>query len=121
VAQAKIDPAESNRANQVVGEWIRRALRAPTASEYFRTTLDAAFQARLDRFFEEELTDAQRDWLLSLPGDEMLRELRRMYFSAARYPNGPGRGPRGPGPGPSGPRGPERDRTPAPEPPRPSP
>ncbi len=35
---------------------------------------------RLADFFEKELPDEERDRLLSLPGDEMQRELQRLYL-----------------------------------------
>ena len=42
--------------------------------------LTQASEKELDRFFEEELTSKDRDRLLTLPGEEMRRELRRMYY-----------------------------------------
>ncbi len=39
-----------------------------------------ASEAELLHFFEFELTPEQRDSLLALPGDEMQRQLRRLYF-----------------------------------------
>lgn len=39
-----------------------------------------ASEAELLHFFEFELTPEQRDALLALPGDEMQRQLRRLYF-----------------------------------------
>lgn len=40
-------------------------------------------QQALKEFFENELPDEERDQLLSLPPDEMLRNLRREYFRQA--------------------------------------
>ncbi|MEN6405190.1 MAG: hypothetical protein ABFC77_01840 [Thermoguttaceae bacterium] len=62
---------------QVVTNWIRHQSRQRLARG---ATLSAADNQRIARFFEEGLTDKQRDRLLSLPNDEMQRELQRMYF-----------------------------------------
>jgi hypothetical protein len=50
------------------------------------------FQEQLDQFFQKELTEEQQNELLSLPGDEMQRELRRMYFWRSGLVQGPMRG-----------------------------
>ena len=62
---------------------------------------------RLIEFFEKEVTPEQRDYLLNLSGEEMQRELRKMYFARMR-PSGPMFGPDQPGHGkrpPGAPRG----------------
>ena len=38
----------------------------------------------LARFFEKDLTDQQRDHLLSLPNEDMQRELRQLYNMSKR-------------------------------------
>ena len=101
-AQEQLQDDSATNVAEVLAGWTRTALRGPTASEYFRAGLDSALQQQLDQFFEQELTDTQRDRLLSLPGDEMLRELRRMYFGL-RFSETPNRRP-------PGPRGPQRGR-----------
>ena len=59
---------------------------------------------RLIEFFEKEVTPEQRDYLLNLSGEEMQRELRKMYFARMRPsgsmfdPEQPGHGKRPPGP-----------------------
>ena len=58
---------------------------------------------RLIEFFEKEVTPEQRDYLLNLSGEEMQRELRKMYFARMRPsgsmfdPEQPGHGKRPPG------------------------
>ncbi len=55
---------------------------------------------RLIEFFEKEITPEQRDYLLNLSGEEMQRELRKMYFARMRpsgsmfEPEQPGHGKR---------------------------
>lgn len=59
---------------------------------------------RLIEFFEKEVTPEQRDYLLNLSGEEMQRELRKMYFARMRPsgsmfdPEQSGHGKRPPGP-----------------------
>ncbi len=43
---------------------------------------------RLADFFEKELADEERDRLLNLPGDEMQRELQRLYLTRTKPPDG---------------------------------
>jgi hypothetical protein len=60
----------------------------------------AGFDKLLADFFENKLDDEQRDRLMNLSGEEMKRELVRMFFMQNR-PQGPpddGRGPDGPPP-----------------------
>ena len=46
-----------------------------------------ATDERLKKFFEEELTKSERERLLSLPAEEMQRQLRRA-FMMSRLPEG---------------------------------
>ena len=47
---------------------------------------------RLADFFEKELSDEERDRLLNLPGDEMQRELQRLYLTRTKPPDASPRG-----------------------------
>ena len=69
-----------------------------------------AMEEELDRFFAEELTPEQQDRLLQLPGNEMQRELRKLYITRQNLPDPPRRRPpmRDMRPGRRG--GPESDR-----------
>ncbi len=49
----------------------------------------------LAQFFENELGTEQRDRLLAMPGEEMQRELQRLFNNRVRSPEGPGRPPDG--------------------------
>jgi hypothetical protein len=72
------------------------------------------FQQQLDHFFEE-LTPEEKDELLNLPGDEMQRELQRLYFRQSGLMLGPmhGRRPGSPGSPRDHSRDPERGPGPA--------
>ena len=61
-----------------------------------RGPLPEEHEQRLAQFFEEKLTSRQQEDLLDLPGDEMMRELRRMYLMQFGPPQS--RGPRPGGP-----------------------
>lgn len=68
---------------------------------------------RLIEFFEKEVTPEQRDYLLNLSGEEMQRELRKMYFARMR-PSGSMFDPEQPGHGKRPPGGPRGDGPPRP-------
>lgn len=90
---AKLDSDEER--SSVLRTWIRAALfsrmRPPVNADVLR------------KFFLERLDPAQREYLESLPRDQMLRELQNRYWSEAsggprhRRPGRPGFGPPPPG------------------------
>jgi len=63
-------------------------LRHLTREAEGRDLLFAVDEKELGRFFEEDLSEQQRDWLLSLPADDMQRELRHMYWMPLRTADG---------------------------------
>jgi len=67
----------------ILAGWIRQAIRHSMAS-FDMKGRSAITDEDLARFFEKELTDQQRDRLLSLPNEEMQRELRQMYLMSKR-------------------------------------
>jgi hypothetical protein len=76
---------------RIIGGWVRREMwgqwggrRAPSADE-----------EKLVQFFEQDLSNEERDRLLGLSGEEFQAELRRMYFMRSRMFGGPGRPPEG--------------------------
>jgi hypothetical protein len=69
---------------QQVAAWMHHAVRQQHAHADFWTVNDE----RLADFFEKELSDDERDRLLSLPGDEMQRELQRLYLTRTKPPEG---------------------------------
>lgn len=107
-------PAEQWK--QVSG-WVRQIVRQQMSGG---KGFGLVSEEELARFFEHDLNSNQRDYLLSLPADEMQRELRRLYLSPGKGPDEPSRwpeyGPRGKmsdpqhkgkrPPGPSGSNGP---------------
>jgi hypothetical protein len=89
---------------QQVSEWMRRTAR----QRFGRGPASKPNDEALANFFEHELPEKERDRLLSLPGEDMQRELLRQYLSLSRT------GPRdGSGRLPDGfQRGPRPDRSP---------
>jgi hypothetical protein len=74
-----------------VAEWMRHAARQRQAHGAIARPNDEA----LANFFEHDLSDEERDRLLSLPGEEMQRELQRLYWNLTR-PGPRGGSPHGP-------------------------
>ncbi|MEN6459486.1 MAG: hypothetical protein ABFC63_11215 [Thermoguttaceae bacterium] len=77
---------------QQIAAWIHHAMHVRNAHAASSKPRDE----RLVRFFEKELTDAERDRLLTLPGDEMQRQLQWLYEARIK-PAGSGRGSSGRG------------------------
>lgn len=104
-ARNDFNQAEGAQKLGLLSGWIMQAFGMSVGEEQLR------------QFFARDLNESERQRLLSLPGDEMQRELRRMYFrgSGREFNMGP---PRFDGPGrppqskdgafPNGPRGPGR-------------
>lgn len=74
-------PAEQWR---ILNSWLRHIARSHAVGRRPDDPLAASQEAELATLFEHELTDQQRDRLLSLPAEEMQRELRKMYFQRFR-------------------------------------
>jgi len=104
-----------------VAAWMRHALRQRVGGKQGHGPASKADDERLLKFFEHELTDAERDRLLNMPGEEMQRELQRLYLTRTKPPEGTGHRPEGPRHGnrpggerpfpkkiEKGPKGPER-------------
>ena len=68
---------------QQVAQWMHHAIRQQHARGNFLIVDDE----RLADFFEKELSDEERDRLLNLPGDEMQRELQRLYLTRTKPPD----------------------------------
>jgi hypothetical protein len=73
-----------NEQRQLVAEWVRQLAR----QRYTQGPLSKPNDDRLAHFFENVLSDAERDRLLSMPGEEMQRELQWLYLTRARSPEG---------------------------------
>jgi len=104
---------------EVISSWFQPSRWRDAWSRRFRRgTPPQELLERLDQFFEG-LEVEEKDRLLNLPDDEMLRELEQMYVRQFWPMSGPPRGrrPDGRKPGPPGtsrrgPRGPEKDPRP---------
>lgn len=99
---------------QTISGWIREEVRRRFTSPRDSGLVPLVDDEALAEFFEKELNDQQRDWLLNLSGEEMQRELQRMYLMrlsvvepGAIFPGG-GRPGRVPGLVPPAGRGPHR-------------
>jgi len=82
--RAELEALPEARQWQTLSGWMRQLAR----QRMVRGPLTRDDDQRLLRFFEQELSDQQRDRLLSMPGDEMQRELQRMYMMRGA-PHGP--------------------------------
>jgi len=74
--------------------WIRTVFRQ-LATRHADDSLSMVAESDIAAFFEHDLTDEQRDRLLGMPGEDMHRELRRLYlarFSGIESPRPPGSG-----------------------------
>ena len=79
-ARKQLESKSPKQQWQTIGNWIRQASRRRFSGRHFKGPLPPLDEERLELFFENELTDRQRDHLLSLPGDEMQRTLRKLYL-----------------------------------------
>lgn len=75
-----------------VADWLRYAMRQSTAARSMRGPLSEADDERLAEFFEKGLSDKERDRLLGMSGEEMQRELLRLFQMRTRPLDGPWRG-----------------------------
>jgi len=65
---------------RLIGSWARYLVHYQGDLRRAAAPFPEPGEAELVHFFQYELTPEQRDYLLGLPGDEMQRHLRRMYF-----------------------------------------
>ncbi len=75
---------------QQVTAWIHRSLRPAGVGRGLRGPPRPDDEELAD-FFENVLSKKERDRLLSLPGEEMQRQLRVLFMTHNRPPGGPGR------------------------------
>jgi hypothetical protein len=91
---------------QAIQRWASHLLRQKRGSPMWTLTNDE----KLAVFFEKDLKDEDRDRLMNMTGDDMQRELLRLYISKNRPQDGPQRGQDGFRQGPPLGEGPEPDR-----------
>jgi hypothetical protein len=65
---------------KMIGSWLQTALRHRVESGGIRQNLPPIEYSELQRFFRDELSSQQREWLLPLSRDQRHRLLLRMYF-----------------------------------------
>jgi hypothetical protein len=109
-ARAELDKADTLEAQgKLVRGWIFATLRRYDSWQSGRRENPVVGEELL-QFLQNDVPQAERERLLKMPREEMLRELRRMYFEQGR---GPRRGPEG-FRSPGGPRRREPDARPGP-------
>ncbi len=97
--------------SRIVAVWLRQSFRRAFEERRPHGPLSRNDDERLAEFFEKDLSDAERDRLLAMPGEEMQWALQRQFLLRSRPPQPPpGRnrgagdlewlGPTWPGPGP---------------------
>ena len=91
--QASGGPPHAPGQWQQVAAWIHHAMRPPGAARGLHGPPTKADDEQLADFFEKVLSDEERDRLLSLPGEEMQRQLQWLYMTRTRPPGGPGAAP----------------------------
>ena len=82
-ARAHVDGKPPGEQRQIVTGWIRQAVQQHLASLDLKSQPGMSDE-ELAKFFEKDLSDQQRGHLLSLPNEEMQRELRQLYTMAKR-------------------------------------
>jgi hypothetical protein len=100
----KKNPGEQWR---LVTSRMHQGFRRAFEDRRLRGPLSQSDDEQLAEFFEKRLSDEERDRLLSMPGEQMQRELQRLFQMRNRPLEGPGRRGRWPGdperPAPGGP------------------
>jgi hypothetical protein len=91
----RLEALPSDRQWQLVIRWLAQSMQHPIALRGLHGPLTGADDKRLADFFEKDLTDQERDWLLGLPGEEMQQQLQRLFFqrqfrNRTRAPGRPG-------------------------------
>ena len=105
--RAKLEKKTPAEQWQTISGWLHDAAHQRFASRHGEGSLLSKLDEQMTQFFEHQLTDEQRDHLLSLPGDEMQDRLRQMYLMQMKpgdfghrpdHEHGPHRGKPGPYP-----------------------
>lgn len=91
---ATLQPMSIDEKRRKIAGIMRDAFRHASAARHTRSPLSEEHEKKLDQFFEE-MDSRERDRLLSLPGDEMMRELRRLYLTQFDPPQSSGSRPGG--------------------------
>ena len=73
---------------QLVMGWVRQSLSQFVSTQVGQRMLADATDEHLKKFFEDELSESERERLLSLPADEMQRQLRRAFLMSRKPSEG---------------------------------
>ncbi len=87
--QRRLDDKPPAEQWKIIAGWLRQGLRRPGDDRRPPGPLARDDDERLADFFENELSDDERDRLLAMPGEEMQRELLRLFLTRARPPERP--------------------------------
>jgi hypothetical protein len=79
-SRAKLESKSLPEQWHIVMGWLRHAARQQPEGAGTKGMLWLVDEQELSRFFEQGISEEQRDRLLSLPADEMQRELRILYY-----------------------------------------
>jgi hypothetical protein len=79
-------PAEQAR---TIAGYFRQTAREELAVRRRESFSLPAYDEQLAEFFEYQLSDERRDWLMSLPGEEMQHRLRELYVSELKGRDAP--------------------------------
>lgn len=90
-ARRRLESAPPAMQWKMAAGWLMQGPHRPAAFDAPRGASAGDDDERLARFFETELNGEQRDWLLSLPPEEMQRELHRLFLMHAGGRKGPHR------------------------------
>ena len=81
--QRQLEQAGSADAQRkLIQQWVREVFYAPGGGRGLALPVSDVDEERLKKFFEQELDPSDRAHLLSLPADQMQRQLRRLYHRA---------------------------------------
>ncbi|HEX5444631.1 MAG TPA: hypothetical protein VFW87_12405 [Pirellulales bacterium] len=76
------DAGDEAAQRKLVQSWAREVFLAPAGGRDIKLPSLEINNARLKQFFEQEVNSAERAHLLSLPSDQMQRQLQRLYLQA---------------------------------------
>ena len=74
---------------RMIHDWVQAITRARLAAGLTAKGGAPVSADDLSRFFQNDLTQAERDRLMELPRDEMHRELRKLYLQRKHLPDAP--------------------------------
>jgi hypothetical protein len=84
-ARSRLESKSAAEQTRQLDDWLRQAAKEELVARRGEgAPLIPGFNDQLADFFEFQLSDAQRDRLMALPGDEMQQKLREAYLSQTK-------------------------------------